>query len=84
MLNENLITEIKALDIQPGNFVVLRIDPRATPAEVNPLVEHVRNYIPQNCTIAVLLGEADISVLTEESMRKQGWVRAEPDTEDAP
>lgn len=79
MKKDKLVTEVKALDIQPGNFVVLRIEPRATPADITPLVETVRNNIPAGCTIAVLMGDADISVLTEESMRKQGWVRAPAD-----
>lgn len=75
MSNEELVTEVKALDIQPGNFVVLRVDARATPEGVQPLVESVRHVVPQDCTIAVLVGDADISALTEESMRAQGWVR---------
>lgn len=85
MTNEELITEVKELDIQPGNFVVLRVNPHATPAEINPLVESVRNNIPAGCTIAVLAGDTDISTLSEESMLKQGWVRAPtPVVEDGP
>lgn len=83
MKNDELVTEVKALDIQPGNFVVLRIAPHATPAEINPLVESVRNNIPAGCTIAVLAGEADISALSEESMKAQGWVRAPAEGGDA-
>lgn len=70
-----LVAQVSALDIQPGNMVVLRVDALATPDSIQPLVESVRHVVPQGCTIAVLVGDADITALTDESMRAQGWVR---------
>lgn len=74
---KSLIAEVKALDLQAGNFLVLRTHPQATPAEIQLTVDQIRPHIPQGCQVAVLVGDADMSTLDEKSMNAIGWVAAE-------
>lgn len=70
-----IVTELTTLDIQPGNVVVLRLEAQPSEDAITQLVRDVRQIIPETSTVAVLVGDADMSALTDESMRKNGWVR---------
>ena len=76
MKNEELTTQVSALDIKQGTVVVLRLGSDTPVSVARTMGEELRKLVPFGNLILVLPNGESIEALDEAQMRELGWVRA--------
>lgn len=76
MNNEELTTQVSALDIKQGTVVVLRLGSDTPVSVARTMGEELRKLVPFGNLILVLPNGEKIEALDEAQMRELGWVRA--------
>ena len=72
-LGDVLISSIETIYPQPGDMVVVTVDPDASPDALRSLAEHLRRWFADN-QVLVLAG-ATLAVLTAEDLARLGLRR---------
>lgn len=75
MNNEELTTQVSALDIKQGTVVVLRLGSDTPVSAARTMGEELRKLVPFGNLILVLPNGESIEALDEAQMREIGWVR---------
>ncbi|WP_288081041.1 hypothetical protein [Pseudomonas sp.] len=76
MNNEELTTQVSALDIKQGTVVVLRLGSDTPVSVARTMGEELQKLVPFGNLILVLPNGESIEALDEAQMRELGWVRA--------
>lgn len=75
MKNEELTTQVSALDIKQGTVVVLRLGSDTPVSAARTMGEELQKLVPFGNLILVLPNGENIETLDEAQMRELGWVR---------